>query len=364
MFDIVIVGSGISGLILASLLDQKYNILLIEKRRMDGERFDAKSCGGMLNPNAQKALASIGISLPKEVLASSQPFGLKILDLSNKLSAVYQKSYINMNREKFEQFLKSKIGKNVQFVDQACFKKMCTTGHEKIEVEYLKEKVTHKVETKFLVASDGADSRVRKSLFGAVALPRYVTIQEHYKWDQEEPYYYGIADSSITDFYSWMIPKEHSIILGSSLNKKRGEDYDANRRFELLKSRLKEVGFDFTKQSLIKKEGSILLRPTSMRQLRFRKGRVALIGEAAGLISPSSSEGISYAINSARHLANCLNQSLEEKSLKIYEKKVKRIARKMIFKKFLGYIMYNDFLRNMIIRSKLKSIQVYNGKKS
>ena len=114
----------------------------------------------------------------------------------------------------------------------------------------------------------------------------YICIQEWYRADSSGRNYYGaVFDDEITDFYSWTIPKEDRIILGSALAP-RG---DVLRRFDLLKTRLKEYGFDFGER--LARNGAYLYRPVRGSHICTGGGRIALVGEAAGLISPSSAEG-------------------------------------------------------------------------
>lgn len=64
-----------------------------------------KSCGGLLAPDAQKALARLSFSLPKEILASPQIFAVKTLDLETGLSRLYQRCYLNIDRARFDRYL-------------------------------------------------------------------------------------------------------------------------------------------------------------------------------------------------------------------------------------------------------------------
>ena len=54
----------------------------------------------------------------------------------------------------------------------------------------------------------------------------------------------AIFDEKITDFYSWIIPKDNYILIGSALKPKD----NPWERFDLLKSNLQEYGFDFNKR--------------------------------------------------------------------------------------------------------------------
>ena len=62
-YDAIIVGAGPAGSTLARLLPKDWKILLIDGRVPGG-----KPCGGLLAPDAQKALARFDLTLPKAVL--------------------------------------------------------------------------------------------------------------------------------------------------------------------------------------------------------------------------------------------------------------------------------------------------------
>ena len=119
MYDIAIVGLGPGGATLARLLDKKYKIISIDKRNSES----GKCCGGLLSPDAQKVLAQFDICLPKEILVDPQIFSVKTIDLDNQIEKYYQRFYINMNRTKFDNFLRSLIPSNIEiYYDTTCIK--------------------------------------------------------------------------------------------------------------------------------------------------------------------------------------------------------------------------------------------------
>ena len=106
-----------------------------------------------------------------------------------------------------------------------------------------------------------------------------------------------------------------------------------------------------------KKEGCYLLRPTSSKDICLGEQKVALIGEAAGFISPTSAEGISYAMLSADALGDAL---LENKVdfLKLYAKRAKSL-KKNITTKLLKYpMMYNAPIRRAVFATGIGAIKV------
>ena len=96
-------------------------------------------------------------------------------------------------------------------------------------------------------------------------------------------------------------------------------------------------------------------------QLFTAKKGVALLGEAAGWISPSSAEGLSYAFRSALMLADALQKSPDGFETR-YHEKTAQLRRNIFLKNLKSYVIFNPFLRKMVMKSGLQSIQIASGK--
>ena len=98
-YDIIVVGAGPAGTNFARLVDSKrYGVLLV-----DGSAGKEKVCGGLISPDAQGILAKYDLSLPKDLLVSPQLFSVRTIDLSDGLTRYYRRSYMNVNRQRFDQ---------------------------------------------------------------------------------------------------------------------------------------------------------------------------------------------------------------------------------------------------------------------
>jgi flavin-dependent dehydrogenase len=86
------------------------------------------------------------------------------------------------------------------------------------------------------------------------------------------------------------------------------------------------------------------------------KNGVYLIGEAAGMISPSSLEGISYSMESAKKIAKIINVRYDNIGLRYFIDTLD-IRLKLIIKIFKMPFMYNKYLRKMIMKSGIKAIR-------
>lgn len=104
-----------------------------------------------------------------------------------------------------------------------------------------------------------------------------------------------------------------------------------------------------------------LLRPQSSKQINIGRGRIALVGEAAGFISPSSAEGFSYAFRSALALADSLVEDFEGWEY-IYKKKTIELERNITLKILKSPFIYNKRLRKLVMKTGLKSVNVIPGR--
>ncbi len=349
MYDIVIVGLGPAGSTLARLLDSRFNVLAIDKKCDRDDSF-RKPCGGLLAPDAQKALSKFNLTLPKSVIAEPQIFAVKTLDYARKLTRYYRRFYINIDRHKFDMWLGSLIPDGVEVADGARCKKIAGRG-DSYEVTYLQKDGTERtVHAKYVVGADGADSIVRKGVFPAKKIRQYTAIQMWYPETHPVPFMSCIFDRQVTDSYCWSVSKDGSFILGGAFPK-RG----SRASFDELRKRLRERGFEFG--APVKTEACLVSCPTGCNTFSVARKGAFLIGEAAGFISPSSLEGISYALDSAWALAATLNEGAGNPA-KSYRLRTVPIRLKLRRKMLKRFFMYNPLIRFLIMRSGMDSIEI------
>ena len=97
--------------------------------------------------------------------------------------------------------------------------------------------------------------------------------------------------------------------------------------------------------------------PERRRDFCCGESGVFLIGEAAGFISPSSLEGISSAIYSARDLATVLNSGRGSLNRR-YFAKTRHIRVKLFLKILKCPFMYQPFLRKLVMKSGIFAIKI------
>lgn len=344
MYDIAIIGLGPAGATVARLLDKKYKVLAVDRKNSG----NSKCCGGLLSPDAQKILARFDICLPKDVLVNPQIFSVKTIDLDNNIERFYQRFYINMNRAKFDNFLISLIPDSVEIGDDTrCVK--IEKENDAYSLELKTGGVKRVEKAKIIIGADGANSIVRKLFYKNRGIHKYVSIQEWYEDNTNSPFYSCIFDGTITDAYSWTISKDNYFIIGGAFPIK-----DSGMRFEMLKEKIRNKGISFGK--LVKREGCFVCLNKCLLSTCTGRNGVYLIGEAAGMISPSSLEGISYSMESAKKLAEKINGNYSNVGRKYFMSTL-GIRIKLALKSIKMPFIYNKILRGLVMKSGIKTIK-------
>ncbi|MCQ4937118.1 FAD-binding protein [Anaerotignum propionicum] len=342
-YDILIIGGGPAGATLARLLPKRYRVILIDKKQK--ENGFEKPCGGLLSEDAQRSLAQLNITMPKEILADPQIFSVKTIDVETGLIRHYQRTYINLDRHKFDMWLLSLIPDNVKKTNGIV--RSFHKDEKGYTVELFDGRIFH---TRYIVGADGANSIVRKTLYPNKTMPSYVAIQQSFREQHKTPFYSCIFDKKTSDCCSWSISKDDVLIFGGAF-----APQNCRKAFEKQKQRLEKYGFRFGKP--LKTEACIVLRPKSYFDICTGKDKAFLIGEAAGFISPSSLEGISFAINSAILLAQTFTLQSKKKE-KEYHKKTIHLRIKILLKILKCPFMYHPVLRKLVMLSGYTSIDV------
>lgn len=353
-YDIAIVGLGPAGATLARLLGDRFRVAAIDRKRLDGsEGGFQKCCGGLLAPSAQKALVEAGLNLPSSLLVDPQIFAVKTMDLVSGLTRHYQRYYLNISRHRFDLWLASLIPSSVKIFDRAECRSITANGDGGYDLTFAQSERLWTISARWVVGADGSSSVVRRAISNT-PIQRYICIQETFPGHRREPY--GcFFDERVTNCYGWINNKEGKLILGAALPLEKQPSEKPRQRFEALKEALVPFGYRFYGAPLLT-EAALVSRPSSLCQIITGRDGVFLLGEAAGLVSPSSLEGISYALGSAKHLAQAL-LSEHPKPQKVYRRSLKKLRLKILGRLFKSPFMYQPQLRRMVMRSGLSSLK-------
>ena len=81
VYDTIVIGGGPAGATFARCAAKAGHKMLL----IDGQtEKNKKPCGGLLAPDAQKALAGFDFVLPRDILADPQIFSVKTIDLVSR----------------------------------------------------------------------------------------------------------------------------------------------------------------------------------------------------------------------------------------------------------------------------------------
>jgi len=301
-FDVVVVGAGTAGCTVANNLKENMSVLLVDQKEFPRK----KACSGILVSESIDFLRDDQLN---NFLITTNKLDIEYIDLDNNTKKLVKKGFFNSNRFLLDRYLfnKLELKENTYFLENARLIEYNYTQDKKHIVLLIESKgVIKPIITKYLIGCDGALSIVRKKIFKK-EIPFYIGVQEIIKTSKQFDHAFFIFDSEITDFYSWIIPKPPYIEIGTLL-----DPFDSKDKYKKFKEKL-STKFGLNENGKI--DSAIVLRPDSINDIFLGDKNVMLCGEAAGLISPSSAEGISYALRSGESCAKAINSKKEN----IYE---------------------------------------------
>ncbi len=325
---VAVVGSGPAGSSAAETLAKAGIETYLFERKLD----NAKPCGGAI------PLCMVSeFDLPPEII-DRRVRKMKMISPSNVEVNIGQTlkpdEYIGMcRREVLDGFLRDRaasLGANlingtVYQLDLPDSDREPYTLHYADHSSGSKTGEMKSLKVDLVIGADGANSRVAKAIEAgdynyAIAFQERIRLPEAqmaYYEDLAEMY---VGDDVSTDFYAWVFPKYDHVAVGTGtmkVNKATIKNLQAGIR---ARAAHRLVGGE-----IIKVEAHPI--PEHPRPHRVR-GRVALVGDAAGTVTKSSGEGIYFAAKSARMCAETIVETSNagqrvptEADLKLYLKR-------------------------------------------
>lgn len=316
IYDVVVVGGGPSGATAAEDLARAgHKVAMIDR---DGR---IKPCGGAIPPRLVR-----DFDIPESQIVARIGTARMVSPTGRSVDIPIENGYVGMvDREHFDEFLRARAA--------SAGATRLTGTYLRIErdatgtVVLYRDKVsgvTQTLRTKLVIGADGARSAVAQAeVKGGEKTPYVIAYHEIIKAPAANADYDPtrcdvIYDGRISpDFYGWIFPHgdQASIGMGTGI-----EGVDLKKATADLRA-----SAGLTHCETIRREGApIPLRPLD----RWDNGRdVVLAGDAAGVVAPSSGEGIFYAMLGGRVAATAAQAFLASGRVKDL-----KLARKIFMK--------------------------------
>lgn len=331
-FETIVAGAGPAGIMAALEAAQAGRVLLVDSSSLPRN----KSCGGMINEYSQRFLNEIS-PVPKELELEPAYVNFRYWDWDRKIKKPTKLRFQNVDRAQWDHWMTTLLPGNVELMGSTTLLDFDQDASG-VTVELKSgEGHTSQVRCRTLVGADGARSAVRRKL-GVENVATYVTLQDFLTLaDPIEPYFDCIYMREMDDgfAYSYLVPKGEVAIVGSVYYPKTRQPYLLqDRAIEMLRSKLPQLG-----ESTLR-EASTALHIRQAKDVVPGTGNVLLVGEAGGFMSPTSGEGISYALNSGRLAGRAIATSKPADRLTEYSKAVEPIVKNI--RRKLGWLPFME----------------------
>jgi len=320
---VAVVGGGPAGSSAAETLVRAGIETYLFERKLD----NAKPCGGAI------PLCMVSeFDLPPAII-DRRVKNMKMISPSNvevDIRLENQSEYIGMcRREVLDDFLRDRAAQaGAQVINGTVHKLDIPTNTDPYTLHYVDHSdgqspgVFKTLGVDVVIGADGANSRIAKEI-QAGDYNYAIAFQERIRLPQDKmAYYENLAEMYVgndvsPDFYAWVFPKYDHVAVGTGT-------------MQVNKAKIKQFQAGIRQRAAQRLEGGEIIKieahpiPEHPRPHRVR-GRVALVGDAAGTVTKSSGEGIYFAAQSGRMCAETIvelsNQGAHiptEADLKVY----------------------------------------------
>ncbi|HEY3317303.1 MAG TPA: FAD-dependent monooxygenase [Coriobacteriia bacterium] len=305
-YDTIVAGAGPAGVMAAREAAARGRVLLAESSRLPRN----KSCGGMLHAYTQEFLEPFG-PLPEDIVLEPRHVRFRYHDWDRGIKKPTSVRFLNVDRPGFDRWLLDALPDDVELVE-GCPLDAFAEDERGVRAILRVDGEPFGLTCENLIGADGARSVVRRGL-GIGSVATYVTLQDWVRLDGEiEPFFdciymRGVGDSFA---YGYIVPKGNRAIVGSVFYPKSRRPHEKQDQvMSLLRDALPQLG------ERLAREAWVALSVRSTCDVVPGAGRVLLAGEAAGFMSPTSGEGISYALKSGALAGRAVARSSPDDAL-------------------------------------------------
>ncbi|MEY2659809.1 MAG: hypothetical protein RLZZ123_981 [Pseudomonadota bacterium] len=303
-FDAIVIGGGPSGATAAQELAQKgWHVLLLDRQGR------TKPCGGAIPPRLIQ-----DYDIPDELIVAKIKCARMVAPSNRQVDIPIDNGYVGMvDRDVFDEWLRQRAARHGALRERGRFDRLEADPNGGQWVHY-ERRDSHgqttpvRAHARLVVGADGARSEVARQAIANADKTKLVFAyheilqaprgQDGYDPERCDVWYQGHLSP---DFYGWVFPHGNTLSVGTG---------SADKGFSLRTGVAQlRAAAGLTGASTLRREGApIPLKPLP----RWDNGRdVILTGDAAGVVAPSSGEGIYYAMACGTMVAQAAHQFLD-----------------------------------------------------
>lgn len=279
---VAIIGAGPAGLYAAALLAGHCSVLVIDSKPIETPR----PCAGLLSSEARGRLARLGAG--GSFYSNPPELALRVFMRGRELPAQH---FYNIERGELETWMAGRVdaaaGATCDFVRASAAGIRRDDGGWELDLG-----AEGTLRAAFVIGADGVDSSIRRAL--GIGRANTIVARQLLVEGTLDTAFMVLDPEISANYYYWALPKRGGTLIGTE---------DSNEAMDRALSDLRSRA-PGSAGAVLRVERKAITRIRAMSEVALGVPGACLIGEAAGLVLPSSGEGLGGAFESAAVLAD------------------------------------------------------------